>query len=114
MTQIPIGDLAAMGKPGCDLAGTSLTFADETLAFAVGPPTADGSAPTLTVPSVGAVFSQGDGDGRELLVVNWGVPGVGVAAIEDRRLLAIWASSDSALDLQRQQLAVESVDFGLT
>jgi hypothetical protein len=109
--QIPIGDLAAMGEPGCDLTGASLTFADEELAFAVGPPAADGSAPTLTIPSVGAVFSQGNGDGRELLVVNWGVPGVGVALIEGGRLLAIWASSDSALDLQHQQLAVDSVDF---
>ena len=110
VTQIPVGELSARGEPGCDLTGTSLTFADETLTFAVGPPTADGSTPTLTVPAVGAVFSQGDGDGRELLIVNWGVPGVGVAAIDDQRLVAIWASSESALDLQYQQLAVENVD----
>lgn len=110
-SQIPVGDLAAMGEPGCDLTGTSLTFGGETLAFAVGPPTADGSVPTLTIPSVGAVFSQGDGGGRELLIANWGVPGVGVAAIEDRHLVAIWASSDRALDLQRQQLVIENVDF---
>ncbi len=110
VTQIPVGELAAWGEPGCDLTGSSLTFADESRSFAVGPPTVDGSTPTLTVPAVGAVFSQGDGDGRELLIVNWGVPGVGVAAIEDQRLVAIWASSESALDLQHQQLAVEGVD----
>ena len=111
VAQVPIDELAAMGEPGCDLTGTSLTFADEMLMFAAGPPAAGGGTPSLTVPSVGAVFSQGEGDDRELLIVNWGVPGVGVAAIEDGRLIEIWASSDSALELQRQQLAVENVDF---
>jgi hypothetical protein len=99
-----------VGEPGCDLTGTSLTFADDTLGFAVGLPPADGSTPSLTVPGVGAVLSQGDGDGRELLIVNWGVPGVGVAAMEDQRLVAIWATSDWAMDLQHQQLAVENID----
>lgn len=110
ITQIPITELSVRGEPGCDLTGTSLTFPDRLLSVALGPPAADGSTPTLTVPAVGAVFSQGDGGGRELLIVNWGVPGVGVAAIEDRHVVAIWASSDSALELQHQQLAVENVD----
>lgn len=104
-------DLSAMGEPGCDLAGTSLTFADDTLPFAVGPPTMDGDTPTLVTPAVGAVFSQGDGEGRELLIVNWGVPGVGVAAIEDGHVVQVWASSADAMRLHRQQLAIENVDF---
>jgi len=110
VAQIPISELSAMGEPGCDLAGTSLTFAEDTLAFAVGPPPLGGGAPTLTVPSVGAVFSQGDGEGRELLIVNWGVPGVAVAALDDGRAVQIWASSAAAKDLQLQQLAIEDVD----
>lgn len=108
--RIPVEELSALGKPGCDLAGTSLVFENEAAGFAVGPPSTDSSGPTLTVPAAGAVFSQGNGEGRELLVINWGVPGVGVAAIEDERLLSIWASSDAALDLQHQQLEVENVD----
>lgn len=112
VAEIPIGELGARGEPGCDLVGTTLTFPDETAEYAVGPPSSDGAAPTLTIPAVGAVFSQGDGQGRELLIVNWGVPGVGVAAIESGRLVKLWASSEAALDLQRQQLAVENIDLG--
>lgn len=108
---VPIDELSEAGEPGCDLTGTSLIFDGEASAFAVGPPTFGGGTPTLTIPSVGAVFSQGDGRGRELLIVNWGVPGVGVAAIDDDRLVKIWASSAAALDLQRQQLMIEDVDF---
>jgi hypothetical protein len=100
-----------MGEPGCDLAGTSLTFAEDTVAFAVGPPLPDGGTPTMTIPSVGAVMSQGDGEGRELLIVNWGVPGVAVAAIDDGRAVRIWASSAAAMRLQRQQLLIEEVDL---
>ncbi|MGC5172481.1 hypothetical protein ACLQ2Q_17740 [Microbacterium sp. DT81.1] len=109
VAQVPISELSAMGEPGCDLAGTSLTFAEDTLAFAVGPPPLDGGVPALTIPSVGAVFSQGDGKGRELLIVNWGVPGVAVAAIDDGRAVQMWASSAAAQDLQLQQLAIEDV-----
>ena len=111
VSDIPIDELSASGEPGCDLTGSTLTFTDETLEFAVGPPAFDGDTPTVTVPSVGAVFSQGDGSGRELLIVNWGVPGVAVAAIEDRHAVAIWSTSESALELHRRQLTVENVTF---
>jgi hypothetical protein len=114
VTEIPIDELSDMGDPGCDLTGTSLTFEGDLLAFAVGPPTSAGATPTLTIPSIGAVFSQGDGEGRELLIVNWGVPGVGVAAIEDGHLVGIWANGPEAMDLQRQQLSIENVDLNAT
>lgn len=96
IAQISIDDLSGIGEPGCDLTGSSLTFTNGSSA--------------LTIPSVGAVFSSGDGTGRETLIVNWGVPGVGVATIDNHRLIQIWASGPGALDLQKQQLALQDVE----
>lgn len=85
-----------MGTPECDLAGSSLVLSDGT--------------PTIMIPAVGAAFSQGDGNGREFRIVNWGVAGVHVAAIEGDRLVGLWASGPEAEDLAWQQLAVERVE----
>lgn len=96
ITEIPIEDLDGASAPECNLAGSSLAFSDGT--------------PTIMIPTVGAAFSQGDGNGREFRIVNWGASGVHVAAIEDDRLVSLWVSSPEAQDLAWQQLAVESVD----
>lgn len=95
--EIPIEDLDNIGVPGCDLVGSSLTFTD-------GPS-------AMMIPPVGATFSQGDGSGREFRIVNWGVPGVGVAAVEADRLIDLWASGPEARNLALQQLAIENVDL---
>ncbi len=96
-TSIHVEDLEAAGEPGCDLAGSTLVFPD-------------GMA-SLAVPQVGAVFSHQDfGRGNEeILIVNWGLPGVATAVIDDDRLIHLWASSEDALDLQWQQLELEGV-----
>lgn len=96
ISEIPIDELDEMGTPECDLAGSSLVLSDGT--------------PTIMIPAVGAAFSQGDGNGREFRIVNWGVPGVHVAAIEGDRLVGLWASGPEAEDLAWQQLAVERVE----
>jgi len=108
--EIPIEELSTVGEPGCDLTGSRLLFSGETLEYAVGPPPSQGGPPTLEIRSVGGAFSQGDGRGRELLITNWGVPGVSVAAVEDGRLLKSWVSSDAARDLLRQSLEIDNID----
>lgn len=65
--------------------------------------------PEIMIPRVGEVFSRGNGTGRELVICNWGIPGVGVAEVSDGVLVAHWATTPEASDLQRQQLAVDNV-----
>ena len=96
ITQISIDELSEIGEPGCDLTGSSVTFPD--------------GSPQLTIASIGAAFSQGDGTGRETVITNWGIPGIGVAVIEDHRLVHMWATGPAALDLQKQQLVVDHVE----
>lgn len=93
-TRIPIESLERVGEPGCDLAGSSLTV--------------DGW-PEVMIPRVGEAFSQGDGTGRELMISNWGIPGVGVAEVSDRVLVDLWATTPEANVLQRQQLAIDNI-----
>lgn len=88
-------DLAREGAPACDLAGSSLSF-----------PSGMGM---VTIPEVGEVFSRQVSGEPQILVVNWGVPGVGAASIDDGRVVDVWASTAEAEDLQRQQLSVEGV-----
>lgn len=103
VAQVAIDELADLGDPGCDLAGASLTFSAGVVDWRIP------SAPPLVVPAVGAVFTHGDAEGHELLVVNCGVPGVGVAALDSRGVVEIWASTDTARELHQQQLAIDGV-----
>ena len=96
ITQISIDELSEVGEPGCDLTGSSVTFPD--------------GSPQLTIASIGAAFSQGDGTGRETVITNCGIPGIGVAVIEHHRLVHLWATGPAALDLQKQQLEVDNVE----
>lgn len=92
---IKVDELPDIGVPGCDLVGASIVLPDATM---------------LTVPAVGEVFAQQQGDDSlECHIVNWGVPGVGVTAVKDGELVALWASSDEAGRLQREQLKVDNV-----
>ncbi|WP_157535991.1 hypothetical protein [Microbacterium sp. Root166] len=95
---INVEDLEAAGEPGCNLAGSSLTFPD--------------GVARLAIPQVGSVFSHQDSrlGNREILIVNWGVPGVAAAIVEGDQLLELWASGSAALDLHRQQLRLEGID----
>ncbi|WP_298942420.1 hypothetical protein [uncultured Microbacterium sp.] len=109
--EIRVEDLPQIGKPGCDLAFSTVVFegdyADYAFAWEAG-----GGWPVVEIISVGYVTAPTkvvDGKTREVLVVNWGVPGVGVASIEDGKLRAIWATSPEAEDLQYRQLEVGGI-----
>ena len=85
--------LRDLGEPGCNLQGSSLVLPDGT---------------TLGIGEVGAVQSQqfmsGEGaQSPEYLVVNWGIPGVGVSKIAPEETVS-WATSEVAQNLQEQQL----------
>ncbi len=76
--------LRDLGEPGCNLQGSSLNLPDGN---------------TLGIGEVGVVQSQqfmsGDGSpSPEYLVVNWGIPGVGVSKIMSRETVS-WATSDA-------------------
>lgn len=90
---ISLADLATQGEPGCDLEGSSVRAADGTI---------------LSIFEVGAVRTY-QGDGHEYTIVNWGVPGVGVSAVDDGTLVDVWASTDGAEALQREQLRLDGV-----
>lgn len=92
-TRIAIESLESVGHPGCDLTGSTLTVS---------------GWPEAVIPGVGEAFSQGDGTGRELMISNWGIPGVGVAEVSEGVLVDLWATPE-ANDLQRQQLAIDNI-----
>lgn len=91
---IPVDDLADIGRPGCNMAGTEIGFPD---------------GHSAEVGSVGATKSWGDfttADGanapHHFTMVNWGLPGTAVAKYnDDNRLVMIWATSEDAADLLR-------------
>lgn len=93
---IAVEDLRAIGEPGCDLVGSSVTFPDGV---------------SLPIYDVGEVFSSSDSSagGHEHLIVNWGFPGVGVLTRDGDELLDLWATSDEAEHLQREQARIEGV-----
>jgi len=103
---IPLEELATIGQPGCNMAGTKIHFTD-------------GS--TYKVGSVGATdawsYFAKPGD-AELLsdhfeMVNWGVPGVAIAEFErDGSLRKIWATTEEAAELHSASLAEQSRDLG--
>lgn len=93
---IAVEDLRQIGEPGCDLVGSSLIFPDGT---------------SLPIYSVGEVFSSASpsaGD-HEHLIVNWGVPGVGAFTKDSDELLDLWATSEKAEQLQREQAKIEGL-----
>lgn len=45
----------------------------------------------------------------EIQSVNWGVPGVGAAHVQGDEAV-VWGSTDEAVDLQRQQLALDGIE----
>lgn len=112
LTELPVSGLVNEGAPGCDLEGSSITFEDEDLEGRFDIDTIrtnpDG-APALTISAVGATSANEDGQGRALLMVNWGLPGVGVALIDNGEVVEIWASTDDALNLHRQQVEAEGI-----
>lgn len=107
--EIRVEDLPQIGKPGCDLAFSTVEFEGEYFDYAAG----GGGGASVEIGPVGHISSPMkvvDGKTREVIVVNWGVPGVGVASIEDGKLRAIWATSPEAEELQYRQLEVEGID----
>jgi len=93
---IEVEDLADVGKPGCNMAGTTIRFSD-------------GSC--HEVKSVGGNNSwsylmagdEGSTIPKQFGMVNWGVPGVAVSEFDKQeRLRRIWATSKDAYNLQRE------------
>lgn len=95
---VSVTSVDGAGAAECDLAGSILALSDGT---------------SVTVPPVGSVFvSQGPSDtARAYHLVNWGVAGLGVALVEERRATRIWASTPDARDLQEKQLQVDDIDI---
>lgn len=95
--RIDVADLESIGAPGCDLVGSQL-----------GLPSGD----HVEVPAVGVTSGQQDDppDGPEVVVGNWGVPGLSVAVVADGRLSDVWTSSPEARDLMDAALAGDGVD----
>ncbi len=64
------------------------------------------------MPTLGVTSGQQDDppDGPEIVVVNWGVPGLGVAVVVDGRLSDVWSSSPEARELTEAALSAEGVD----
>ncbi|WP_145985712.1 hypothetical protein [Microbacterium phyllosphaerae] len=109
ITKLAPSTISVVGVPGCDLEGSGVDISELASQFDIevlGPP---GGEPSLTIPAAGAVFSQGDGEGRELLMVNWGADGIGLALIDNGQLVNVWASSETALELQGEHLKLEGV-----
>lgn len=91
-----VEDLASRGEPGCDLIGSSVRIPD---------------GPIFEVREVGAAFShQSSATGSVIFqILNWGVPGIAVSAVDGGQLIDLWASSSKAEELQRQQLSLDGV-----
>lgn len=104
LTQLSLSELAIGGAPGCDLEGSTIGFDELEGKFSFEALREINIPPSLTITAVGASFSQDDAHGRELIVVNWGVPGVAVALVDNGRLVDIWASSSEARDLHQMTL----------
>lgn len=110
--EIRVEDLPDIGQPGCDLALSTIVFEGDYFDYSLrwG---AEGDRSTEEIPSIGTVTAPQTGQGdkkRELLIVNWGIPGAGVASIEGGKPRAVWATSPEAEELQYRQLEVEGVD----
>lgn len=92
--QYVVERLPEVGEPGCNVEGSTLLFPDGTV---------------IAIEEVGTSFVRQveAPHGPEFHILNWGVPGVGAAFIEDGTVQGVWATSAKALDLHRQQLRVD-------
>lgn len=95
--RLHVEQLHTLGSPGCDLEGSSVIFPEGT---------------ALTIEAVGVnVGEQPDATADlELTMVNWGLPGVGAALVRNGRATDVWATSEEAMTLQRQQLHIDGRD----
>lgn len=87
-------ELSELGKPQCDLEGSSVVFPDGSV---------------VGIREVGSVVVENFDamQGTEYLSVNWGLPGAAVAMIQDGTVHGVWATSPEALELHGEQLRVE-------
>ena len=93
--RIDVTTLGDMGEPGCDLAGTTLIFpgGKEIL---VGAPGWSGAATDSR-------------SGEWVRAAAWGVPGVGAVQINGTTV-TVWGSTQEAVDLQLQLLAISGIE----
>ena len=93
--QLHVDALAAIGVPGCNLQGSTLTFPD-------------GSAATIEEPGWSyAVEPDAERSDVVFTMVNWGVPGIGAAHINSGVIQDVWGTSPDALELQREALRLD-------
>jgi hypothetical protein len=101
---IAVEDLKELGKPGCNMAGTTIRFPDGTNA---------------KVGSIGAnkswSYAASDGDATipaHFTMVNWGAPGIAVAEYgRNKGIEEIWATSTKASDLLFELLEQSDVQI---
>lgn len=93
---ILVDDLASVGEPGCDLAG-SVVWTESGIRVVVQP--------------VGITFSSSLGSNPDftLTVVNWGVPGVSATLSERGEVVQTWATSETAADLEAEQQRLDGL-----
>ena len=94
VTTIDVDGMGSDRAPGCDLEGSSVQIS-ESLSFAI--------------PAVGEVEVHEGVDVEGYCIVNWGVPGVGIASVKDSTAVNIWGSTPDALELQREQLIISGI-----
>lgn len=99
---IAVEDLKELGKPGCDMAGTTIRFPDGTDAKV---------GPIGATKSWSYAASPGDGEiPTHFTMVNWGEPGIAVAdRAKEGWLRVIWANSTRASDLLFESLEKSGV-----
>ncbi|WP_144276328.1 hypothetical protein [Demequina sp. NBRC 110053] len=95
--RIDVVDLAVMGKPGCDLEGSSLIFPD-------------GSTVEIEAVGISSGFSTSSVEGVEFYYGNWGLPGVSASVVENGRLVDLWASTAEAYELEQALLRLGGIE----
>ena len=93
---IDVTSLAQMGEPGCNLAGSTLRF-----------PT--GEEFELGEPGSGGGITSSRMRTHEVRAANWGIPGAGAVDITDG-VVTVWGSTQWAVELQLEALALEGID----
>ena len=93
--EVSLDQVPVLGDPGCNLEGAAVVLADDE---------------RVDIPAVGTVSEQAveSGDLSTVLIVNWGVPGIGMTLNGADGSAEVVGSSPEARDLQEEQNALES------
>ena len=107
--QIAVETLEELGAPGCDLAGSTLAF-DDPLALKIMDGRTAEIGPVGNAPRYGGPATNPDNSPGDLHVTNWGVPGVAVTVVAEKRIMSMWASTSEAEELERKSLRQAGIE----